>query len=117
MSGVTITQSRLLLIGDDEFEVEREPDSAGGNTATERYVVPCSISADVPTPDQSIADAQAWADLEALDAALIANSALGLSGSFSLNAMLVAPRFRRMGDADGRHALVRFGVDIYAANN
>ena len=111
------TTGRLLLIGDEDFDVEREPDSAGGTTATERYIVPCAIAADLQTPEQSIADAQAWADFEVIENALEATPDLGLSPALSLSAMVVNVVFRRLADADGRHALVRFGVDIYAANN
>ena len=50
LGSVTTTTGRLVLIGDEEFEVEREPDSLGGTTATEEYTVPCATAADVPTP-------------------------------------------------------------------
>lgn len=112
------TSSRMLLIGDEEFNVQRELVSLAGSSATEEYVVPCAAVADVlNTPDQYVADAQAWADYEAIEAALAGDPVLGLSASFSLNASIVEPRFRRAGDENGRHALVRFGVHVYAANN
>jgi hypothetical protein len=117
LTSVTGTQGRLFLIGDEEFEVQREPDSLGGTTATESYTVPCAIAADIQTPDQYVADAQAWADYEAVEAAIRAAPQLGLAASFSLNASVTVPRFRRLADENGRHALVRFGVEVFAASN
>ena len=112
------TSGRMLLVGDEEFDVQRELVALAGSSATEEYVVPCAAVADVlNTPDQYVADAQAWADYEAIEAAVAADPVLGLSASFSLNASITGPRFRRMGDETGRHALVRFGVHVYAANN
>ena len=125
LEGVTVTGGRLLLIGavfsgraEDDFEIERERDSLAGVTATEEYVVPCGVVSDVPGADQSVADAQAWADYEAMEAAIIANPHLGLSASFSLHATILATQaFRRRADQNGRHALVRFGVHIFATTN
>ena len=118
LSSVTQTTGRLFLVGDQEFEIQRDFDSLGGVTTTERYVVPCAVVADVQTPDQSVADAQAWADYEALEIAVAATPQLGLAGSFSLQAAIVGTQsFRRLADENGRHSLVRFGVDVYCAND
>jgi hypothetical protein len=118
LGSVTVTDGPLLLIGDEDFEIKREPDSLAGVTATEEYVVPCSVVADVPGADQSVADAQAYADSEAMEAAIFGNPHLGLSAGFSLHATIVATQtFRRLADQNGRHALVRFGVHIFATTN
>ena len=118
LGSVTTTRGRLFLVGDQEFEILWEFDSLGGVTVTEHFVVPCAVVADVQTPEQAIADAQAWADFEALHTAIEADPTLGLSGTFSLNAAVVGPgTFRRLGDSEGRHSLVRFGVDVFAAND
>jgi hypothetical protein len=112
------TKGPLLLIGDEDFEIEREPDSLAGVTATEDYVVPCRVVADVPGADQSIADAQAYADYEAMESAIFGNPHLGLSAGFSLHATIIATQtFRRFADQNGRHAAVRFGVHIFATTN
>lgn len=108
----------MLLVGDEDFEILREPDSLAGITATEEYVVPCAVLIDVPGSDQSVADTQAWTDYEAMEAAIIANPHLGLSAGFSLQATIVATQnFRRLADQNGRHTLVRFGVHIFATTN
>lgn len=115
---VTTTRGRMLLVGDEEFEIEEEFDSLGGVTTTEHYAVPCAVISDVPTTDQSVADAQAWADYEAMKAAVISDPSLGLSASFSLQAAIVGrQRFRRLADPEGKHTLVRFFVDVFATSN
>lgn len=117
-ASVGVTRGRMLLIGDEEFEIEEEFDSLGGVTTTEHYAVPCAVISDVPGADQTVADVQAWADYEAMKAAVIGNPSLGLSGSFSLRAAVVGmQRFRRLSDSEGRHSLVRFFVDVFAASN
>lgn len=118
LASVTTTRGQLFLVADEDFEVERQFDSLAGVTTTERYVVPCSVVADVPGSDQSVADAQAWADYEALEVAVAANPTLGLHALFSLQATIVGTQtFRRAADSDGRHSLVRFGVEVFAAND
>jgi hypothetical protein len=118
LTSVTNVKGRLLLIGDQDFDVAREFDSLAGVTTTEHYVVPCGAVADLPTPDQSVADAQAWADYEAMEVAIANNPSLGLSGSFSLQAAIVGTQtFRRLANSDGRQSLVRFGVDVFATSN
>lgn len=108
----------MLLVGDEDFEILREPDSLAGTTATEEYVVPCAVLIDVPGSDQSVADTQAWADYEAMEAAIISNSHLGLSAVFCLHATIGAPQTpRRLADQNGRHTLVRFGVHVFATSN
>jgi hypothetical protein len=115
---VTVTKGQVFWVADEDFEIQREPDSLAGVTATEEYVVPCGVDASVPTPDQSVADAQAWAAYEALEAAIIANPHLGLSAAFSLHATIIGTQtFRRLPDQNGRYALVRFGLHVFATTN
>lgn len=118
LASVTTTRGRLFLVADEDFEVERQFDSLGGVTTTERYVVPCSAVSDVPGSDQSVADAQAWADYEAMEVAVAANPTLGLHAQFSLQAVIVGTQtFRRAASENGRHSLVRFGIEVFATSN
>jgi hypothetical protein len=106
------------MIGDEDFDITSEFDSLGGVTVTEDYTVPCATLADVQTPDQSVADAQAWADFEAMQIAITADPSLGLSASLSLQATIVGIKTsRRRATSDGRSSMVRFSVHIFAANN
>ena len=115
---VTTTTGRLLLIGDQDFDVEDEFDSVAEVSTTEHYVVPCAIAADLSTPDQSVADAQAWADFAVFRLMVAADPTLGLSGSYSLHAAVVGVKtFRRAATSEGRSSLIRFGIDVFAAQS
>ena len=115
---VTTTTGRLLLIGDQDFDIEDEFDSVAEVSTTEHYVVPCGVAADLATPDQSLADAQVHADFATFRAALAADPSLGLSGSYSLRVAIVGVRtFRRAATSEGRSSLIRFGIDVFAAQS
>ena len=117
-SSVETTTGRLLLIGDDEIVIERQFDSMSTASTSEEYVVPLRAAVDLATRKQTDADAQAFADYEALVQAILdhpSGPSLGLEASGVLSVLPVGShRFGRTADPDGRQSTVRFTVRVYA---
>jgi len=118
---VTISRGRMLLVGDDEVLITRDFDSLGGpGTSSEQYVVPLAAFAGFSGADQTVADAAAFADYEAMVQAILdhpSGPTLGIVAA-GVSALSVQPtgehRFQRLADEDGRQAVVRFDVHVYA---
>jgi hypothetical protein len=118
LSSETVTLGRALLIGDEEILIQRDFDSMSDVTTSEQYMVPLATIADFPGSDQLLADAAAFADYEAIVQAILdhpSGHTLGLSASGVISALpLGEHRFLRASDRTGVHAMVRFGVQVYA---
>jgi hypothetical protein len=111
---VTVTEDRLLTVG--KVTGSRELDSMSLDTAAERYTVELVASVDLAGTSQQAADEMVLADYAAAEQAIREyptgpNLGLGAgvqvlpTGDFEL---------AEQADADGRHAAVRFVVNVYA---
>jgi len=122
ISSVTGSPERVFLVGDEEVLITRDFDSLGGpgGTTSEQYFVPLATGADLSGADQTAADAVAFADYEAIVQAILdhpSGPTLGIVAA-GVSALSIQPtgehRFMRLADENGRHALVRFSVNVYA---
>lgn len=114
----TITRERLLLVGDEEILINRQFDSLSDVTMSEEYDVPLTAAADLSGADPLIADAAAFADYETFVQAVLdhpSGHTLGLEASGVISVLPTGEqRFQRLSDENGRHAVVRFVVHVYA---
>jgi hypothetical protein len=118
---VVISRERLFLVADEEILIQRDFDSlAGPATSSEQYFVPLAMAADLSGADQLAADSAAFADYEAMVQAILDHPlgpTIGIVDA-SVLAISVQPtgehRFVRLADENGRHSLVRWGVQVYA---
>lgn len=120
---VAISRPRLLLVGpdsDEEIFIDEQFDSLAGLTTSEQYVVPLTVVADYSGTDQASVDAAAFADCDAMLQAVAnhpSGPTLGLEASGVISVLPIGERrFQRMANESGRHAAVRFGVQVYAQN-
>ncbi len=128
LGSITITQPHLFLVGDEAVEIERDFDSMSTVTMSEEYVVPLTITVDVPGTDQTVADNAAFADYEAFMQAVLdhpSGHTLGLEAAGVISVLPAGAfgprggsgtshRFQRLADENGRHAAIRFAVRVYA---
>jgi len=113
---------RLFVIADEEVLITRDFDSLGGvgGTSSETYFVPLANAADLSGADQTAADNLAFTDYEAMVQAILdhpSGPTLGIAAA-GVSMVSVQPtgehRFQRLADENGRHSLVRWGVQVYA---
>jgi len=121
LSSEALTRERLFLVGpenNEDMPIQREFDSMSDVSTAEQYVVPLRTAADFSGVDQSVADSAAFADYEAMAQAILdhpSGHTLGLESSGVISVLpLGAHGFVRLSDENGRHSLVRFGVQVYA---
>lgn len=116
------SRERLFLVGDEEVLITRDFDSLGGpgGTSREQYFVPLATFSSLSGTDQTAADAIAFADYEAMVQAILdhpSGPTLGIVAA-GVSMVSVQPtgehRFQRLAEENGRQALVRFGVQVYA---
>jgi len=123
VGSIPVTRERLFLVApEEEILITRDFDSMGGpgGTTSEQYLVPLANAADFSGADQTAADTAAFDDYEALVQAILdhpSGPTLGVVAA-GVSALAVEPtgehRFNRRADENGRHALVRWGVRVYA---
>lgn len=118
---VAVTRGRVVLIGpdsDEEILITEDYDSLSNVTTSEEYFVPMTAVADYSGTDQTVADGAAFADCTAVLQAIAdhpSGPTLGLEASGVISVQAVGERrFQRVANESGRHAVVRFGVQVYA---
>jgi hypothetical protein len=117
-TAVTTTSSRILTVG--RVTGRRESDSIGLATTREEYTVELVASVDLASTSQQSADELVLADYAAAELAIReypAGPTLGLEAAGVLQAVPFGEfELSELADGDGRHAAVRFGVDVIAQN-
>jgi hypothetical protein len=120
LGSVTTTTGNLIVVGDDDVVGDRQLDTMGVGTASETYSVPIVVNVDVPAAtDQQVADTLALNAYDSLERAIREHASgpnLGLPAW--VRSALPTGEFRlmRRSDENGRHAAVRFYVNVYAEN-
>jgi hypothetical protein len=111
VTAVTTTTPRVLTVG--RALGRRELDGLSLTSCSEQYAVDLVASVDLGGTGQQSADDLALADYAAAETVIRADPTLGLSGTIQA---LPTGEFELMEQADenGRHAAVRFSVQVYA---
>jgi hypothetical protein len=119
-TAVTTTEDRLVTVG-KVTNANRDLDSLAIGTTEERYAVELQFTVDLPGTDSlATAVTQVFADYTAAELAIreyAGGPDLGLAASGVLQALMTGGwELDEQADSDGRHALIKASVAVYAQN-